>query len=306
MPQDNEMDPFVDVFVMRPLPLICLTAKVERTNESVLMTISNPVYTRRAIGAMMLASAAACTRRVPASNVVSLVDTAPPAALPAVAGYGPIFDAGYNLPGIPAEFLQGDNRRATGTYLGEADLGSIDVDPYAKFLYHIRLDGSATRYPVGVGRQGRSINGGATIKLKKRWPGWTPTANMLRTEPEVYGDFRGGIPGGLRSPLGARALYLYRGGRDTFYRIHGTNDLESIGNSGSAGCIRMFNQDIIHLFDAIDVPMKVHIRSEAESLRVDPENFNRGRELPPKIISAEELLGPEAVALDRPPQLDDI
>jgi len=109
----------------------------------------------------------------------------------------------------------------------------------------------------------------------------------------------------LRSPLGARALYLYRGGRDTFYRIHGTNDLESIGNSGSAGCIRMFNQDIIHLYNEIEVPMKVHIRSEAESLRVDPENFNRGRELPPKIISAEELLGPEAVALDRPPLLDE-
>lgn len=269
------------------------------------MTFPPSVVSRRAFAAMILASAAACTRRVPASNVVSLVDTPPPSALPEVVGYGPIADAGYNLPGIPPEFLQGDNRRAYGLYTGEAEWGSIDVDPYAKFLYHIKPDGTATRYPVGVGRQGRSINGGATVQLKKKWPGWTPTANMLRTEPEVYGDFRGGIPGGLRSPLGARALYLYRGGRDTFYRIHGTNDLESIGNSGSAGCIRMFNQDIIHLYNEVEVPMKVHIRSEAESLRVDPENYNRGRELPPKIISAEELLGPKAVALDRPPQLDE-
>jgi len=269
------------------------------------MTLTKTSISRRAFGAFALASVAACTRRIPASNVVQLVETTPVAPLPAVVGYGPIEDSGYNLPGIPPEYLQGDNRRAYGTYTGEAAFGSIDVDPYAKFLYHVRLDGTATRYPVGVGRQGRSISGGATIRLKKKWPGWTPTANMLRTEPEVYGDFRAGIPGGLRSPLGARALYLYRGGRDTFYRIHGTNDLESIGNSGSAGCIRMFNQDIIHLYNEIEVPMKVHIRSEAESLRVDPENFNRGRELPPKIISAEELLGPEAVALDRPPQFDD-
>ena len=275
------------------------------------MTKVSPAYSRRAFAAMMLASAAACTRRPPASNVVEIIDITnrgdkPRSVLPdEVVGYGPLQDAGYNLPGIPSQYLQGANRRAYGLYAGEADWGSIDVDPYAKFLYHVRSDGSATRYPVGVGRQGRSISGGATIRLKKKWPGWTPTANMLRTEPEVYGDFRGGIPGGLRSPLGSRALYLYRGGRDTFYRIHGTNDLESIGNSGSAGCIRMFNQDIIHLYNEIEVPMKVHIRSEAESLRVDPENFNRGRELPPKIISAEELLGPEAVALDRPPLLDE-
>ena len=245
------------------------------------------LFNRRTFGAMLLASTAACSRRVPESNP-------PEEFVPQInflEGYGPLQDEEYSLPGIPDTFTQGINRRMTGEYLGEQSGGTIDVDPYAKFLYNVKEDGTAVRYPVGVGRQGRSINGGATIKLKRKWPGWTPTQNMLRTEPEVYGPFASGIEGGLKSPLGSRALYLYRGSRDTYYRIHGTNDLESIGNSGSAGCIRMFNQDIIHLFEQVDIPTKVHIRSREESLRVDPENYERGVELPPKIISREELFG---------------
>jgi hypothetical protein len=124
---------------------------------------------------------------------------------------------------------------------------------------------------------------------------------MIRTEPEVYGPYKAGIPGGLRSPLGSRALYLHRNGRDTYYRIHGTNDLESIGNSGSAGCIRMFNHDIIDLFNRVTIPMAVHIRGEDESRRVDPEYFGRGRELPPKIIPPEELLGRNTLTADHLP-----
>ena len=263
------------------------------------VTKRNP--TRRAFGAMTIAGlVSACAPR-------SAADIDGPDVMQEdfVEGYGPIEDAGYRLPGIPSRYLQGVNRRMSGIYQGEAPPNSLDVDPYAKFLYHVKEDGTATRYPVGVGRAGRALRGNTTMRLKRMWPSWTPTANMLRTEPEVYGPFRAGLPGGLRSPLGARALYLYRGGRDTRYRIHGTNDLESIGNSGSAGCIRMFNQDIIHLYEQVEVPMPVLIRSEDESLRVDPENFGRGIELPPKIIDPEELLGPEAEALDRPPQFDE-
>ena len=256
-------------------------------------------FTRRSFTAMaLMGTAAACSPQVE--------DSPPAPALPDyIEGYGPIEDAGYFLPPIPAEYTQGVNRRMTGIYLGEAPPNSLDVDPYAKFLYHVKDDGTATRYPVGVGRAGRSIRGRARLQFKRKWPSWTPTQNMLRTEPEVYGPFAAGLPGGLRSPLGARALYLFRNGRDTRYRIHGTNDLESIGNSGSAGCIRLFNQDIIHLYDQVDAPMTVLIRSEEESLRIDPENFGRGIELPPKIIDPDELLSEEAIANDRPPQLDE-
>ncbi len=263
--------------------------------------IDSNAFTRRSFGALLLGSVAACGPRVPVSNPV-------PSDLPAPVvydpGYEPLFDSGYDLPGIGSEFTQGANRRMSGIYLGEAPGNSIDVDPYAKFLYHVKEDGTAVRYPVGVGRAGRSFSGDGIIRLKKKWPGWTPTQNMLRTEPDVYGPFAKGIPGGLRSPLGARALYLFRNGRDTYYRIHGTNDLGSIGNSGSAGCIRMFNQDIIHLYDAVETDIKVHVRSEAESLRVDPENFGRGVELPAKRVDPEDVYGEEALANDRPPDFD--
>jgi lipoprotein-anchoring transpeptidase ErfK/SrfK len=218
-------------------------------------------------------------------------------------GYGPIYDSGYALPGIPARFTEGANRRIVGQYLGEQSIGTIDVDPYAKFLYFVREGSNSVRYPVGVGRAGLAFAGNGTIQLKRKWPGWTPTQNMLRREPEVYGPFAGGIPGGLRSPLGARALYLYKGGRDTFFRIHGTNDMESIGNSGSAGCIRMFNQDIIDLFNIVPIGTPVHVRSEAESLRVDPENFGRGVDLPARTVDPALIYGPDADT--RPPVFDD-
>ncbi len=240
-------------------------------------------------------------------NVRSAPDDLPagPPPVEFIEGYGPLFDAGYNLPPIPSVYTEGVNRRMTGIYIGEQGPGTIDVDPYAKFLYFIPPDGGETiRYPVGVGRAGRSFRGDGSIQDKKKWPGWTPTANMLRSEPEVYGPFSRGIPGGLRSPLGARALYLYRNGRDTFYRIHGTNDMTSIGNSGSAGCIRMFNQDIIDLFDRVDIGTRVHVRSPEESQRVDPEHYNRGIELPPVIIDPDDVYGDAAVAADHPPDYD--
>lgn len=219
--------------------------------------------------------------------------------------YGPMTDSGIDLPAVPAYLTEGVNRRITGTYLGEQPIGTIDVDPYAKFLYFVREGDNSVRYPIGVGRAGRAFAGNGTIQRKLKWPGWMPTANMLRTEPEIYGPFARGIPGGRRSPLGARALYLYRGGRDTFYRIHGTNDMESIGNSGSAGCIRLFNHDIIHLYEITPIGAPVHVRSEAESLRVDPENFGRGLELPARRVDPETIYSAEAIANDPPPVFTD-
>jgi lipoprotein-anchoring transpeptidase ErfK/SrfK len=199
-----------------------------------------------------------------------------------VPGYGVIEDDGYTLPPVPPGYLQGVNRRAEVPYRGNASPGTIEVDPYAKFLYWVEPNGMATRYPIAVGREGLGISGSFSIGRKSEWPGWTPTANMLRREPEVYGPFRNGVPGGLASPLGARALYLYRGSRDSYYRIHGTNDWSSIGNSGSAGCIRLFNHDAIDLFNRVPSGTRVVIRSRAESERIEgPLMVNRGIQLPP-------------------------
>jgi lipoprotein-anchoring transpeptidase ErfK/SrfK len=197
-----------------------------------------------------------------------------------VEGYGIVEDNGYMLPHIDAKYLAEPNRRAVVPYNGTERAGTIVVDPFAKFLYYVQGDGNAIRYPIAVGREGRGFRGSATIQRKEIWPGWTPTANMLRSEPEIYGPFRGGVPGGLSSPLGARSLYLYRGGADTRYRIHGTNDLESIGRKSSAGCIRMFNQDIIELYDLVDYGTQVRVRTLEESIALEgPELAARNDEL---------------------------
>lgn len=245
--------------------------------------MNGSVISRRTFGAVMLLGGVAACAPAPQASFEE------ERFLP---GYGPVEDDGFRLPGIPSQYLQGVNRRMHVPYLGDQGPGDIEVDPHAKFLYLVQYDGMAMRYPIGVGRAGKSLNRPTVIRRKVEWPGWTPTRNMLRREPEVYGAFAGGVPGGLASPLGARALYLYRGNRDTYYRIHGTNDLESVGNSGSAGCIRLFNQDIIDLYDRTDTGVGVAIRSYEDSVQIEGGVMaNRGIELPPKIVSPETIYG---------------
>jgi lipoprotein-anchoring transpeptidase ErfK/SrfK len=201
------------------------------------------------------------------------------------APYAALVDGDITIPAVDGAYLRAPNRRANVAYDGPEAPGTIVVDPFTKFLYLVEEEGRATRYPIAVGREGRGFRGRATVQRKEVWPGWAPTANMLRTEPEVYGPFAAGIPGGVASPLGARSLYLYRGGRDTRYRIHGTNDLESIGNATTAGCIRLFNQDIIDLFDRTPMGTEVVVRTYEESLASrDSEWIDRGVELPPRIV----------------------
>jgi lipoprotein-anchoring transpeptidase ErfK/SrfK len=201
------------------------------------------------------------------------------------AAYGELVDGDITIPAVDPAYLAAPNRRTEVDYTGPEAPGTIVVDPFAKFLYLVEEDGRATRYPIAVGREGRGFRGSATVQRKEMWPGWAPTANMLRTEPEVYGPFARGIPGGVASPLGARSLYLYRGGRDTRYRIHGTNDLESIGNATTAGCIRLFNQDIIDLFDRTPMGARVVVLTyEEAAASQDAQWLDRGTELPPRIV----------------------
>ena len=204
--------------------------------------------------------------------------------------YGEIQEGHITIPPVDPSFLQEPNRRTNVAYAGREAPGTIVVDPYAKFLYFIEAPGAAIRYPIAVGREGRGFTGTATIARKAEWPGWTPTANMVRREPELYRPFAQGIPGGRASPLGARALYLYRGGRDTFYRIHGTNDPATIGNQGSAGCIRMFNQDVIDLYARVPIGSTVVVRTYEQSVAAEGiEMASRGEEITPKPVDAAEI-----------------
>ncbi|WP_411837733.1 L,D-transpeptidase [Paracoccus sp. ME4] len=195
-----------------------------------------------------------------------------PAQIPDI--YKARTDTGPNGEPIPiqavrAAYLNDRNTRQLVPYNGSEAPGTIVVDPYARVLYHVQPGGQAMRYGVAVGRAGLTFEGRATIARKAAWPSWRPTDNMLRTEPQLYGQFRNGLPGGMQNPLGSRALYLYQGSVDTYYRIHGTLDPSSIGKATSAGCIRMFNQDVMDLFEQIPTGTEVIVRSQAESVRME-------------------------------------
>ena len=135
--------------------------------------------------------------------------------------------------------------------------GSIIIDTKNHFLYLVESWGRARRYGVGVGKAGLAFKGTARIKRKAEWPSWTPTANMIKREPGKYKKYANGVPGGPNNPLGARALYLYKGNRDTYYRIHGTTEPNSIGRSVSNGCIRMTNDHVIDLYNRVPLGTKV-------------------------------------------------
>jgi len=135
--------------------------------------------------------------------------------------------------------------------------GTIVVDPGNRFLYLVEDLEFARRYGVGVGRAGLAFKGAAVVGRKAEWPWWRPTDNMIRRSPGKYARYAGGVPGGPGNPLGARALYLYRDGVDTMYRIHGTTEPWSIGRAVSNGCIRMLNDHVIELFELVPVGTQV-------------------------------------------------
>ena len=131
-----------------------------------------------------------------------------------------------------------DRREAPGTIL---------VDTDARYLYYVLPDGKAIRYGVAVGEEAMAFSGVATVGKKQEWPDWIPT-------PEIQarlGPYPKRVGGGPANPLGARAIYLYEGNKDTLYRIHGTNQPEYIGQAISSGCIRMTNGDVIDLYDHV-------------------------------------------------------
>lgn len=136
-------------------------------------------------------------------------------------------------------------------------VGTIVVDPRKRFIYLVETPSRARRYGVGVGRAGLAFRGTAIVQRKAKWPRWTPTRNMIKREPRKYARFAKGVAGGRRNPLGARALYLYRNGRDTMYRIHGTTQPRSIGRAVSNGCIRMLNAHVIDLYRRVPIGARV-------------------------------------------------
>lgn len=130
--------------------------------------------------------------------------------------------------------------------------GDIHVDAVARYLYHIESGGTAMRYGVAIGRGGLYEPGTYKIQRKAEWPHWTPTAAMIRREPEIYAQFADGMEPGPSNALGSRAFYLYLGDRDTYLRIHGTPFPTSIGSRASSGCVRMVMPHINDLYEQVE------------------------------------------------------
>ena len=185
------------------------------------------------------------------------------------AAYGPINDHGHEIPGLDLTRIDPSLLRQQVAFFGPYRPGTIVVNIGERRLYLVEPGGVAMRYAVGVGREeALNFRGSAVIGRKAEWPHWTPTADMIRRMP-IYAHYASGLPGGINNPLGARALYLYRGNQDTDFRLHGTIEPETIGTKVSSGCIRLFNHDIIDLYNRVPVGAPVIVLQEGEQLRAD-------------------------------------
>ncbi len=186
--------------------------------------------------------------------------------------YAPIDDDLYPVPGVNLSKINPAYLRKVVSYETAEAPGTIVIDPQSRYLYHVQDDGTAMRYGVGVGRSGFSWSGTAVIKDKQEWPDWYPPKEMFGRQPELMdhmGELPGGpgMPGGPGNPLGARALYLWQGNKDTLYRIHGTFEPWTIGTNVSSGCIRMINQDVIDLYSRTPVGTKVVVLASGRGKR---------------------------------------
>ncbi len=199
----------------------------------------------------------------PAPRRVTLLDEmpeGPPAAR--YAALYPSIDDKFPISALRPGTIGPAFWRAEIDYPTREEPGTVVIDPHRHYLYHVLPNGRAMRYGVGVGRDGFAWNGVSSINSKQEWPDWYPPKEMIERQPELQrvvtklqsGD---GVAGGPHNPLGARAMYLWQNNKDTLYRIHGTTEPSSIGKSVSSGCIRMVNQDAIHLYDRVAVGSKV-------------------------------------------------
>lgn len=176
--------------------------------------------------------------------------------------YSQKVDAGFQVAGVDVRHMNPQHARRVVHYVSNEKPGTIVVDQQARFLYLIQPNDKAIRYAVGVGPDARAFSGGdAVIARKAAWPRWIPTPDMVARNPDHYGRHKDGVDGGPWNPMGARALYMHKDGKDTYYRVHGTNDPSSVGKAVSAGCIRLLNQDIIDLYERVMPGARIVVKS---------------------------------------------
>ncbi len=215
-------------------------------------TLSRPLA-RRAflVGASAFTLAGCVSTRQPVPMMAPVVKVEPEPVVPLM--YTAMPNEPFPIPEVDVSQVDRRFWRTEVDYPTEERPGTLIVDTPGKYLYHVKPEGRATRYGIGVGREGFAWSGRAIVAYKRKWPRWTPPDSMVARQPELepYSIANGGMDPGLNNPLGSRALYIHEGGRDTLYRLHGTPEAFSIGHAVSSGCIRLLNQDVIHLHDEV-------------------------------------------------------
>jgi lipoprotein-anchoring transpeptidase ErfK/SrfK len=184
---------------------------------------------------------------------------------------GTIPDDPFPIPVVAPELIQPHWRLQTVHYTGHEPAGTIVIKPRERFLYLVQPNRTARRYGIGVGRQGFAWAGTAEIRHKAKWPSWRPPTEMRRRRP----DLPVFMEGGPDNPLGSRALYLYQGERDTLYRIHGTNEPDTIGQAVSSGGIRLLNEDVYDLYNRVSIGAVVTVQGNGrDGYAADEKGLN--------------------------------
>lgn len=167
--------------------------------------------------------------------------------------YGALPSEKFPIKAVDLSKVPTKYRRKRVSYRTSEKPGTLIVDTSAHYLYLVEANGKAMRYGVGLGKAGFEWSGRANVAWKRPWPTWTPPEEMIARRPDLkkYSAANGGMKPGLSNPLGARALYIFQGGVDTLYRVHGTPEYWTIGKSVSSGCVRMINQDVIDLYKRV-------------------------------------------------------
>lgn len=211
---------------------------------------------------------------------------------PEALGYAAVDDGGFHLAAIPTDKIDPKYLRQQVPFDAEGQpVGTVIVDTPNRFLYLVEENGMAMRYGISVGGAGFSWAGDATVQMRREWPRWNPPQEMIDRKPELE-PYRNGMDAGLQNPLGARALYLFQGGRDTLYRLHGTPEWWTIGNAVSAGCIRLMNQDIIDLYSRVKNGARVVVKQGNERLVGEEEEMLEQ----PSVASTYQVNTPQQVA----------
>jgi lipoprotein-anchoring transpeptidase ErfK/SrfK len=176
--------------------------------------------------------------------------------------YGQTADGKFVVPAVDTKRVGAAFLRAEVEYSSDQPAGTVIIDPRGHYLYYVLGGGRAMRYGVGVGKQGFGWSGTAEVHFKRQWPDWYPPKEMIARRPDLRPTLTKlqsgiGMQGGPRNPITGRAMYLWQNGKDTLFRIHGTNEPYSIGHNASSGCIRMIVQDVIDLYQRVPLGGRV-------------------------------------------------